>query len=182
MDEDIRQHLDAGRYRSAIDLLVDRYQDKVFHLALSLARDRTLAEDMTQDIFIRIWKGLPGYDGRASLSTWIYTVSRHTCLTELKRRASRPAVSLEDSVLEGLAAPEDELEAGAAMDIRAMLRPLPQRYRQVITLFYLEQKSYEEVAEMMAIPMGTVKTFLHRAKKEILALRGECEGAHARRS
>jgi RNA polymerase sigma-70 factor (ECF subfamily) len=183
MDDDIRQHLDARRYREALDLLVDRYQDKVFHLALSLIRDRGVAEDVAQEVFIRIWKGLPGYHGAASLSTWIYTIARNTCLSELRRLASRPRVFLEESGLDSMAArPEAEPEALAGMDVHAMLRHLPERYRQAMILYYLEEKSYQEVAEMLGIPMGTVKTFLHRGKKELVEISERREGAPARPS
>ena len=175
MEDDIRQHLEARRYREAFELLVERFQDKVFRLAFSIVRDETLAQDMTQDSLIRVWKGLPGYSGAASLSTWIYTISRNTCLTELKKRRTRPTISFDapemDGALERLAAaPGPEPEAGAEMDVQTMLRGLPDKYRQVITLFYLEQKSYEQVAAMLGLPMGTVKTYLHRAKKELLKL------------
>jgi RNA polymerase sigma-70 factor (ECF subfamily) len=183
MDEDIRQQVDARRYREALELLVDRYQDKVFRLALGLMRDRGSAEDMAQEIFIRVWRGLQGYGGNASLSTWIYTIARNTCLTELKRRASRPTVSMEESVLDRAAdRTAAEPDRGAAMDIQAMLPQLPERYRQVVTLYYLQEKSYQEVAAMLAIPMGTVKTFLHRAKKELLQISLRREDPYAKRS
>ncbi len=171
MDEDIHQHLDARRYRQAFDLLVDRYQDKVFHLALAMMRNRSATEDVAQEIFIRVWKGLPWYSRGASLSTWIYTIGRNACLSELRRLASRPAVCLDESVLDRLAAASaPEPDGGADMDIHTMLSQLPDRYRQAVTLYYLEEKTYQEVAVMLGIPMGTVKTFLHRAKKELLKI------------
>lgn len=174
-DADIRQCLQAGQYPEAFERLVARYSEKVFHLAFSMLRHETQAEDMTQDILVKIWKGLPGYHGGASLSTWIYTIARNTCLTELKKRAARPTLSLQEPDLEGAlealpalqsAAPEGGLE----LDIHCLLDQLPEKYRQVITLFYLEQKSYEEVSALLALPLGTVKTFLYRAKKELLKL------------
>jgi RNA polymerase sigma-70 factor (ECF subfamily) len=171
MDDDIRQHLDAGRRREAFGLLVDRYQDKVFHLALSLVRDRTVAEDMAQEVFMKIWKGLAGYSGAASLSTWIYAVGRNTCLTELNRRALRPKVLTGESVTDPIA---DPLAAGcdmeARLDAKVLLARLPERYRQAMVLYYLEERSYQEVAAMLGVPMGTVKTFLHRAKKMLVEL------------
>jgi RNA polymerase sigma-70 factor (ECF subfamily) len=175
MEDDIRQLLAAQRYHEAFELLVERFQDKVFRLAISLVRDETLAQDMTQEILLRTWKGLPGYSGAASVSTWLYTISRNTCFTELKRRAARSTVSFDAPQMQGAlervpAAPGAEPEAGAEMDVQTMLAGLPEKYRQVITLFYLEQKSYEEVAAMLGLPMGTVKTYLHRAKKELLKL------------
>ncbi len=172
-DTEIRELLAKEDYRGSFERLLGAYKDKVFHLALSMLRDETQAEDMTQEIFLRVWKGLPGYDGRASLSTWIYAISRNACYTELKKRSTRPTVSLDDpalgSTLDSLAS--DDAEKGAAMDVHRMLSGLPDKYRQVLTLFYLEQKSYEETAAILAVPLGTVKTFLFRAKQELLKIR-----------
>jgi RNA polymerase sigma-70 factor (ECF subfamily) len=180
MEDDLRQRLDAQEYRAAFELLVDRFQNKVFRLALSMMHNETWAQDLTQDIFIRIWKGLPGYHGGASLSTWIYTISRNACLTELKKQAARPTVSLTEPEVEATldtipGLQSAERTAGAEMDVQTMLDRLPEKYRQVVTLFYLEQKSYEEVAALLAIPLGTVKTFLYRAKKELLKMSGRSE-------
>jgi len=172
-DEDIRQCLRAQDYPAAFELLLPRYRDKVFRLAWSMLRDEATAEDMAQDVFVRVWRALPSYHGEASLSTWIYTITRNRCLTELKRRASRPTISMHDpSVEETLdtipAMQVAATEAGAALDVAALLLELPEKYRRVLTLFYLEQRKYEEVAEMLGLPMGTVKTFLFRAKRELL--------------
>lgn len=174
-DEDIRHDLKAGEYHRAFELLIERYKVKVFHLAFSLLRDETQAEDMAQEVFLRIWKGLPGYTGQASLSTWIYTICRNTCLTELGKRAARPTVSLHDPVfehaLESIPAFQSaDRETGVEMDVMHLLSQLPDRYQEVITLFYLEQKSYEEVSALLAMPLGTVKTFLFRAKRELLKI------------
>lgn len=184
MEADIRQHLDGRRYREAFELLVDRFQNKVFRLALSLVRDETLAQDLAQEVFMKIWKALPGYQGEASLSTWIYAISRNTCLTELKRRAARRTVSLSEPAVEDAldsisALQANDPEAGAEMDVQAMLEGLPEKYRRVITLFYLEQRSYEEVGALLGLPLGTVKTFLYRAKKELLKLSRRREHVYA---
>lgn len=175
MENDIRERLAAQQYREAFELLVERFKDKVFRLAFSLLRDPVAAEDMAQDIFIKVWKALPGYQGTASVSTWLYTIARNTCLTELKRRAARPTVSLQAPELEGAldaipAMQTSDPESGAGLDVHALLDRLPEKYRRVVMLFYLEQKSYEEVSAMLGLPLGTVKTFLFRAKKELLHL------------
>ena len=174
-DGDLRQRLETGRYHEVFEGVLTLYKDKVFHLACSMLRNETQAEDMAQEIFLRIWKGLPAYAGQASLSTWIYTISRNACLTELKKRASHPTVSLHEPQLESTweRLPEfqtSDRAAGVEMDVNQMLEQLPEKYRQVITLFYLEQKSYEEVAALLGLPLGTVKTFLYRAKRELLKL------------
>jgi RNA polymerase sigma-70 factor (ECF subfamily) len=174
-DGDARQQLGAGQYHAAFGQLVERYKGKVFHLALSILHNETEAQDMTQEIFLRIWKALPNYHGEASLSTWIYTISRNRCLTELKRERTHPTVSLNDEKMEPMfdhvvAIQTNGPEAGAELDVQWMLSQLPEKYRRVITLFYLEQKSYEDVAAMLGLPLGTVKTFLYRAKRELLKL------------
>ena len=173
MEDDIQQRLAARQYHEAFELLLERFKDKVFRLAFSMMRNETQAEDVAQDVFVKIWKALPGYHGGASLSTWIYTITRNTCLTELKKRSTRPTVSLQEPEMEAVADSIPSLqfldaEAGVEMDVEAMLSELPEKYRRVITLFYLEQKAYDEVAAMLGIPLGTVKTLLFRAKKELL--------------
>lgn len=175
MEDDIQLRLGARQYREAFELLLERFKDKVFRLAFSMMRNETQAEDVAQEVFVKIWKALPGYHGGASLSTWIYTITRNTCLTELKKRTTRPTVSLHDpemeAVADGLSALQtSDAEAGTERDVAALLAELPEKYRQVITLFYLEQKAYEEVAVMLGIPLGTVKTLLFRAKKELLRI------------
>jgi RNA polymerase sigma-70 factor (ECF subfamily) len=124
---------------------------------------------------VKIWKGLPGFHGDAALATWIYTITRNTCLTELRKRTNRPTVSLHAPEWEGNwdalpALQTAGTNADAGMDVPALLAQLPDHYRQVVTLFYFEQKAYEEVADRLGIPMGTVKTYLYRAKKELLRL------------
>src|SRR5262252_2277831 len=84
----------AERRDEAIALLLPAFRRKVFGLAYSFLRDREAAEDVTQEVFIKVWRALPGYDGRAALSTWIYAIARNTSLSAL--RARRPQASLSD--------------------------------------------------------------------------------------
>ena len=170
MDEDIRTYLDAGRYREAFELLLDRYQHKAFRLAYSMLGDQASAEEMTQDTFLRIWKALPSYRGDASLSTWIYAITRNRCLTGRKALRERQAVSIEEP---GVKAAVDSWLATkpegrqSLPDSAMLLAQLSPPYREVLSLFYLEEKSYEEVAAMLGLPIGTVKTYLHRARKQL---------------
>jgi RNA polymerase sigma-70 factor (ECF subfamily) len=174
-ETDIRQHLEALQYDEAFGLLHERFKEKVFRLAVSILRDETRAEDAAQDVFVRIWKGLSAYHGGASLSTWIYTITRNTCLTDLKSHRRHLVVSLQEPQMEAAADGIQTLqllpaEPGLEMDVQSLLDQLPDDYRQVITLFYLEQKAYEEVAGMLGLPLGTVKTRIFRAKKELLRI------------
>jgi len=177
-DQDIRQHLAAGHYHNAFEELLERYKEKVFRLCFSMVRNEAQAEDLTQDIFFRVWKALPGYHGAASPSTWIYSIARNCCLTHLRKQRNHPTISLAEEELERLeesiAVQSDSLQAGTDLDIQWMLGQLPDKYRQVVTLFYLEAKSYEEVAAMLGLPLGTVKTFLYRGKQELLEIAARC--------
>jgi RNA polymerase sigma-70 factor (ECF subfamily) len=174
-DKDILPLLEARRYNEAFEPLLQCFKGKVFRLAFSILHNETHAEDVTQEVLVKIWKGLPAYHGGASLSTWIYAITRNTCLTELKRRDRHPTVSLQEPEMEAAsgwipALHSADPEPGSEMDVEFLLAKLPNNYRQVITLFYLEQKAYEEVAVMLGIPLGTVKTLLFRAKKELLRI------------
>lgn len=169
--------------------LVQDYQDRVFRLAYSMLGERAAAEDMAQEIFVKIWKALPGYRGEASLGTWVFAIARNTCLSRRRREAAKRAASLEvaevRAAAESLNAREDR--HGGELEMRDLLAHVPEKYRRVLTLFYLEDRSYEQVAETLGLPLGTVKTYLHRGKKELGALLGArrkeggatCPAAHS---
>jgi RNA polymerase sigma-70 factor (ECF subfamily) len=171
MDDDIFSRLENGRYREAFELLMRRYQRKVFRLAYAMLGNAALAEELAQDVFLKIWRVLPGYRGEASLSTWIYAITRNSCLTRRRQIRNRPAASLDEPEVRAAAeAPRaDPPERGRALDAATLLAALAPPYRQALMLFYLEEKSYEEVSAMLGLPVGTVKTYLHRARKQAAA-------------
>lgn len=174
-DTDIHECLRAGRYRDALALLLPRYRDKVFRLCLSMLRDRPLAEDTTQDVFLRVWRGLPGYGAQASLSTWIYAISRNACLSELRKRRATVSLDRDDDEytpqITALAVRDSD--DSATVSIGQVLDQLPERYRQAVTLFYMEDKSYDQTAASLGLPLGTVKALLHRARKRLIELTRE---------
>jgi RNA polymerase sigma-70 factor (ECF subfamily) len=165
-DQDIVELLRGGALDAAFERLVDRYERKVYRLCCSLLRDPDQAADAAQESLVRVWKALAKYDQRASLSTWIYTITRNRCLTAIERRRS----------LDSLSDPAVEQEAEAAQAVgpeagddhltvlRELIEALPERFRRVLTLFYYEERSVTEVAQMLGLPEGTVKTNLHRAR------------------
>jgi RNA polymerase sigma-70 factor (ECF subfamily) len=165
----------AERRDEAISLLLPAFRRKIFGLAYSFLRDREAAEDVTQEVFIKIWRALPGFDGRASASTWIYTIARNASLSAL--RARHPQSSLSDpEVMAAVEANNPVPSADVTVDRAAILRlvdQLPTKQRQVIMLFYMEAQSHEEVATMLAMPVGTVKTLLHRARARLSAAAGK---------
>ena len=168
MDDDIREHLSRNRFREAFELLLECYQHKVFRLAWSLLGDESAAEEMAQEVFIQIWKGLPFYRGGASISTWIYAITRNRSLTRRKKLYKEETLPLQEP-----SPRSPRPERAAAMDARELLAELPPQYRQAVILFYLEEKSYEEVSALLGLPVGTVKTYLHRARKQLAQSMGK---------
>lgn len=153
----------AGRRDEALRLIVPAFKRKVFALAYSFTRNGHEAEDLAQEVFVKVWKALPGFDERATLSTWIYAITRNTSLSAL--RARRETCGVEE--ITATADNEGEVER---MLLQRLIDQLPDKQRQVVTLFYMQDHSHEEVSEMLEMPIGTVKTLLHRAREQ---LRGE---------
>ncbi|HET9693824.1 MAG TPA: sigma-70 family RNA polymerase sigma factor [Steroidobacteraceae bacterium] len=166
-------HLAAGRHAQAFDLIVPEYRDRVFRLACSILKDRAAAEDAAQETLVRVWKALPGFDGRAQLGTWIYAITRNTCLMELRKR--KPTVSFDDPDSPEAQAAAARIATGPASDpehdnLLRLLEALPTNQQQAVRLFYLEERSYEAVAEALEMPLGTVKNLLFRARRRLMEL------------
>ena len=173
MDAAISTHLAAGRHARAFDLIVPEFRDKVFRLSYSMLKDRAAAEDAAQETLVRVWKALPGFDGRAALGTWIYAIARNTCLMELRKR--RPMVSFDDPDSHEAQVAAASVATGPAKDperdnLLRLVETLPANQQQAVRLFYLEDRSYEAVAEALGMPLGTVKNLLFRARKRLMEL------------
>lgn len=172
-DADIHAHLHARAYRAAFEQLVPRYRDRVYRLCVSIVRDRALAEDIAQEVFIRIWRALPRFAGQSLLSTWIYAIARNACLSQLRKQRVHLSLDEPDSWQQTQVPVTEQPADEAVTSVTQLLDRLPERYRQAVTLFYMEDKSYEQTAESLELPLGTVKALLHRARKRLIELTGE---------
>jgi RNA polymerase sigma-70 factor, ECF subfamily len=166
MDQDIQQLLSQHQKDRAFEVLLQRYQAKVFRLVFSIVGNPSRAEEVTQDAFLKVWQALPGFDGRASLSTWIYTIARNTSISHLRSEFYRKTLSLEEAP-EPFAAAEPVL---SRIETERLVANLPEEQREIIVLFYLQEQSIEDVAAMLDLPEGTVKSHLHRARKAMAAM------------
>jgi RNA polymerase sigma-70 factor (ECF subfamily) len=166
-DVEVSRFLEEGRPDRAFECLIARYRTKVYRLALSYVRNPADAEDLAQEAFVRLWRALPLYDGRASFSTWLYVIARNACLSELRRRGARPATSLEDAAEPAAPTAGGGRAADARLDCETLVDTLPEPQRQVMRLFYLEDRSYEQVAAMLDMPINTVKSHLRRARARL---------------
>lgn len=177
-DSDVLGLLRSGQRDQAFDAVLRLYEGKVYRLCCALLRDRALAEDAAQESLLRVWKALDNYDGRSSISSWIYAITRNRCLTVLERR--RAMDSLSDSEVEAEMERQscheaDSSEGETASLLRELVDLLPERLRRTVLLYYFEDRSTSEVALMLGCPEGTVKTHLFRARAaltEQLKLRG----------
>ena len=160
---------------AAFQELVDAFKNLVFALIARSIQDRTRADDLAQDVFLRIHRGLTYFRGDARLSTWIYRIVANVCS---EQRAKRPAplgqVSLDDErhgagAVRGAADRQfGDLELRDRLE-KAIAR-LPQNQRLLIAAHYLQGVQYEDLAEAFNMPLGTVKTQLYRAKRQLRRL------------
>ena len=162
---------------NAFSELVQRHQHTVYSLALRYMRDPALAEDMAQEAFLKGFRLLRGFRGDCRFSTWMYRVTCSVCLTEIARRARRGEVALEPNAPEEGIAPDPAAKDSAEI-VRRCVTKLPERYATIITMYYLDQAPYEEIAAAMDIPVGTLKTWLFRARKELRTLVEQELGEH----
>jgi RNA polymerase sigma factor (sigma-70 family) len=147
-------------------LLVERYQGVIFGLCFRMLGHRHDAEDVMQETFVRALRGLAGFESHRPLRPWLLGIAANRCRTALSGRSHRPAVVevLEERVDHhaGLADPE-----GLAGELERALARLRPEYRLVFALFHEQNLAYEEISQAVGRPVGTVKTWLHRARAEL---------------
>lgn len=172
MEADEAQLVSASQRgdQDAFALLVQRHQRRVFNLAFRMLQQYEEACEVTQEAFLAAWQGLPTFRGDARFSTWLYRIAYNCSLKQLelrkRDRALQANVEAEQSLAEGAQEPVDaRLETRARQSlVREQLAQLPAKYRIVLILRHLQDMSYEEMAELLKIPIGTIKTHLFRAR------------------
>jgi RNA polymerase sigma-70 factor, ECF subfamily len=180
-DREIVELAKAGK-EAAYRELLRRYERPVFSLVFRMVRDRTLAEDLSQETFVKVLNALDSYRPEYKFSSWIFKIANNAAIDQLRRREldtlsldgapdARTADEVEATALQAAdhaESPLEELESretGSAIE-RAIGRLRPE-YRTCILLRHVEGRSYEEIAEVMDLPLGTVKTYIHRARLEL---------------
>jgi RNA polymerase sigma-70 factor, ECF subfamily len=180
-DQELVDRAQAGS-ESAYRELLGRYQRPVFSLIFRMVRDREQAEDLAQETFVKVFNNITRYDPRYKFSSWIFKIASNLTIDTLRKKepdtvsldGSRNASTTEEAEATRItvesreATPEEFVESkelGAQID-RAIgdLRP---EYRTAILLRHVEGRPYEEIAEIMEVPLGTVKTYIHRARSEL---------------
>jgi len=180
-DQAVVERARKGR-ESAFRELIRRYERPVFSLIYRLVRDRERAEDLTQDTFIKVLNALDRYDPSYKFSSWIFKIAHNTALDDLRRKHpetlsihgsphAATADELEATVLTPVSTDETPEDFTSSREIGTHIEEaigrLRVEYRTAILLCHVEGRPYDEVAQIMNVPLGTVKTYIHRARNEL---------------
>jgi RNA polymerase sigma factor (sigma-70 family) len=151
---------------AAVQTLVDRFHTEVFAVCMRLLSHRHDAEDVTQEVFLRVFRSLRRWDQERPLKPWIMSIAINRCRTWMTQRARRP--ELVDYLHETAAGPPEDDSAELRREIDAAIQELRSDYRTAFVLFHQQGQPYDEIAAVMDRPVGTIKTWLHRARLEVL--------------
>jgi RNA polymerase sigma-70 factor (ECF subfamily) len=156
-----------GGHASSFATLVERYDRAVYHLAYRTLHDVEESRDVTQEAFFKAYRSLHTFKPGAKFSTWIFSIAYHACCDRLNRRKRYSNDELPDRADAGPGPEAQAIALDQARRLREAIERLPEKYRTVITLYHLQGKQYEEIAQVLGLPMGTVKTHLFRAKEQL---------------
>lgn len=177
-DESLAVQVQSGS-PEAFSELVRRFERPIVSLIARIVRDRALAQDLAQDAFVRAWQKIASYDPERPFRSWMFKIAHNLAIDELRRR-QLDTVPLEQPDGEGLGLlgriedpaaqdPGERLDRERAIaHLESALASLRPSYREVILLRFREGLAYEEIAEIMDLPLGTVKTHIYRARKELV--------------
>jgi RNA polymerase sigma-70 factor (ECF subfamily) len=150
----------------AVQALVERFQTEVYGLCVRLLRHRHDAEDVTQEVFLRVFRSLRRWDPARPLRPWILGIAVNRCRTTLSQRARRPEPV--DYLHDTVPGPPVDDTAELVREIETAVADLRPEYRSAFVLFHEHGRPYEEIAAALERPVGTIKTWLHRARLEVL--------------
>jgi RNA polymerase sigma factor (sigma-70 family) len=152
--------------------IVERYQDIVFSIALKVLKNREDAEEMAQESFIKVYKSLHTFQGKAKFSTWLYRITYNTCISETRKKkqhfTSTDEVQISDEAeemnLDGIPAENREKY------VKAALEKLPEDEYTLVVLYYFEDQSVEEISKVTGLSESNTKVKLHRARKKLYTI------------
>ena len=169
-DQEIIRRVLAGEKKAYAEL-VNRHKDKAMTLAMRMLRNREDAEEALQDAFVRAFHALPRFEWKASFSTWFYRIVYNVCATALGKKEEVYEISLQEEEEREIELPSDELTPDVEYEstefheiVTDEIGKLPEAYASVVTLFFVQEMSYEEIVAVTGLPLGTVKVRLFRAR------------------
>lgn len=164
IDHALMRRVQKDEYE-AFEELVDRYKSRLVNLIYRMLGDQNEAEDLVQETFLRVWTHRQDYDFSYCLSTWIYTIALNLAKNELRKRRKFKFFSLLDMSEKGIEIPDPKLGPSALGHmLEGAIAKLPVTYKEAFMLRDVEQLPYEEVAQILGVPLGTVKSRVNRAR------------------
>jgi RNA polymerase sigma-70 factor (ECF subfamily) len=173
-DEDrvIAAQIVAGQ-KELFRLFIKRYERAVYGMGMSFFRDADDAADFVQEVFLKVFRNLAGFEGRSRFSTWLYKIAYNTAVNSYNRKKDYQSLA-EEELLSDDATPEREFLKGLARDaVQEAVKELPERFRLCVDLFFFYDRSYQEIETITGYPVNTIKSHVFRAKK---ILREKLEG------
>ncbi len=173
--------------------IFEAYQRPIYNYLLHMTQDPSVAEDLTQETFIRVHDGLPGFRGEASLATWVYRIATNLSVDHVRRKSTTQDTmtrSLDEvetdpeTLVDDKAASPEQQAARSEMSgcVQDLIEQLPPDYRAAVVLHDLQGMTNGEIAEVLDVSLDTVKIRLHRARKKLrAALNSGCDFAHDER-
>ena len=163
----------AARDAGAMRHLFNRHNDRVYRLALRIAKDSTLAEDAVSEVFLEVWRHAAKFERRSSAATWLLAITKYKTLSKIRRRRDEEMVDIDaaDTIADPSGGPERELaRLQGAIAIRNCVEALTPEHRNIIDLIYYKGRSVKDVARITGIPESTAKTRMFYARKRLSQL------------
>ena len=182
-DEELVRRFRAGEPEAFTDL-VRRHQPRVYSVCLRVLGDADAAADVAQDTFLTVLRKLDGFRGDAAFTTWLHRVAVNACYDELRRKRRRPMLHVvADDGAEhepGAPAPDHADEVAGTRDVAAALASIPEQFRMALVLADVQDMAYEQISEVLDVPVGTVKSRVHRGRLALAAALGIDAGREPR--
>ncbi len=168
----LRKFRNPDSQNYAFNLIVRKYRERIYFHVRKMVIDHDDADDLTQDIFVKVWKSLPKFRGDAQLYTWIYRIASNECLTFLKKKRQRFFIPIQDishELTHKLEASHDFSGDEIQKKLQKVLLKLPDKQRLVFNMKYFEDMKYDDIAQVLGTSVGALKASYHHAVKKIEA-------------
>ncbi|WP_249598878.1 RNA polymerase sigma factor SigW [Peribacillus frigoritolerans] len=163
---------------NAFGEIVEIYKDKVFQICFRMLGNRQEAEDLAQEAFVRAYVNIRSFNITMKFSTWLYRIATNLCIDRLRKKkpdyyldaevAGTEGLNMYSQIASDMAKPEEEVESLELQEtLQVEIMKLPEKYRSVIVLKYIEELSLKEISEILDLPVGTVKTRIHRGREAL---------------
>ena len=171
-EEILNKFRDEKTRNEAFNMLLKKYQQKIYWHVRRMVINHDDADDLTQDVFIKVWKNLPGFRNDAQLYTWMYRIATNECITFLNKKKQKNNISLDDvdsSLADTLSSSDQFTGDQIQMKLQKAILTLPDKQRLVFNMKYFDDMKYEEMSTVLGTSVGALKASFHLAVKKIEA-------------